>query len=305
VPIINLIENLNDYIGSKVPFGMDSGELVNLNLNIEQVSDSEADSIMLDAVKYLLKNQLKSGLEYKQKWEIGWKENLDAYIATKQELDLVPKYITKNNVFRVDGHFFRSSNPYFEIDFARLILLHTVTKYLNKSDTIVDIGCGSCHYTLWLAKKLQSLRFFALDWVQSSMKIADLISKDFSLDIKPIQFDMFNPKIIDFGSKNKIAISIGALEQLGTDFDNILLWYKESEFETIINIEPIVEFYDENIIFDFLAKEYVLKRNWLNGYLTKIQNLCNNGEVEIIEKRRVFGSKFHETYNVLVWRFIK
>jgi hypothetical protein len=284
---------------------MDSGELLNLNLNIERVSDSETNAIMLDAVKYILQNQLKSGSEYKKKWEIGWKENLDAYAFSKRELDLVPKYITKNNIFRFDGNYYRSSNPYFEIDFGRLILLHTLTKYLGNSDTIVDIGCGSCHYTLWLARRLQNHRFFALDWVQSSMEIADLISQDFSLDLTPVQFDMFNPKLIDFKTRNKIAISIGALEQLGTNFEKILRWYKESEFDTIINIEPIVEFYDETIIFDFLAKEYVLKRNWLNGLFTKLQSLCNNSEVEILEKRRIFGSKFHETYNVVVWRFIK
>jgi hypothetical protein len=259
----------------------------------------------VDAVKYLASNHKKSGQEYKQNWNIGWSENLDAYLESRQEISLIPKYITKNNTFRIKGAFYSSPNPLFEVDFARLIILDVLNRYLSKSKTVVDIGSGSCHYTLWLAKKFEGKTFFALDWVEPSFQIASHIAKDFSVDIRPERFDMFDPRFVDFGARDKLAISIGALEQLGTNFEKILTWFKALEFDTIINIEPIVEFYDDRTLYDFIAKEYVLKRNWLNGYFTRIRELSELGEIEILEQRRVFGSKYHETYNILVWRYVK
>ncbi len=303
--LLNLKTHMAELIGTQLPLGMEAVEFDNLDLRIEKLDTADSNSIMLDAVKYLVSDQVKSGTQYKPKWNDGWTENLESYLASKQEIDLIPKYITKNKVFRIKGEFYSSPNPFFEIDFARLILLNAITKYLGESNTIVDIGCGSCHYTLWLAKKFYEKTFYALDWVQPSLKIAGHLANDFAVDIRPQEFDMFNPRLIDFGSRSKIALSIGALEQLGDSFEDILDWFKLSDFDTIINIEPIVEFYDNQILFDFVAQQYVIKRNWLNGYFTRIKELAGLGEVEILEQRRIFGSKFHETYNLVIWRYKK
>lgn len=296
---------MDELIGSKIPLGINSNELQGFDLRINKLESIDANLIILDALKYLLADQKKSGQQYKQNWNVGWGENLEAYLESKQEIDLIPKYITKNSTFRIKGEFYSSPNPLFEVDFARLIILDTLSRYMNGSNTVVDIGSGSCHYTLWLAKKFDTKTFFALDWVNPSLQIAGHLARDFSVDIRPEKFDMFEPRFVDFGSKKKIAISIGALEQLGTDFEKILTWFKDLEFETIVNIEPIVEFYDDKILYDFIAKEYVIKRNWLNRYFARIKQLSEAGEVKILEQRRIFGSKFHETYNVLVWKYIK
>ena len=41
-------------------------------------------------------------------------------------------------------------------------------------------------------------------------------------------------------------------------------------------MRPIYEFYDLNEPFDFVAANYLKKRNWLNGYYNHLINLQNN-----------------------------
>lgn len=299
----NLVYHMESLLGCTVPSGFTVSSMRKVDLRVVKISQEHENRVILEELKYILSEVNKSGLSYKNNWQIGWEENLNSYLQTRRLSDLVPKYITKNNVFRIFGSFYTSPNPMFEVDFARLILLHLVNKYLAKSETIVDVGSGSCHYTIWLAQKFKDKTFYALDWVDSSFQIAEQASKDFEINLTAKKFDMFSPEQINFESHRKSVISIGAMEQLGTNFDKMLKWFKDSHFDTVINIEPIIEFYDDSLLYDFVAKEYVLKRNWLTGYYSKLKHLAEIGEIEILEKRRIFGSKFHETYNILVWKF--
>lgn len=295
---------MHKFIGSEKPLGLNQSELGNLNLRVERLNHEEELSAYCEAVKYLVKPKLKSGPQYKIKWEEGWSFNLEKYKKTKEINDLIPVYLKKNKIFRINGQYCKSPNVNFELDFARLIITHYVSKYLEPCQTIVDLGSGSCHYLYWLASRFTKKEFWSLDWAKASNDIALNLSKE-GLQIKSFNFNMFEPKTLDHERNNsKGLISIGSLEQIGTKFKPLVDWIKTERFQIILNIEPIYEFYNREILFDFLPSEYLLHRNWLRGYLPYLEKLERVGEIRILEKRRIFGSHFHETYNVIVWQFV-
>ncbi len=70
-----------------------------------------------------------------------------------------------------------------------------------------------------------------------------------------------------------------------------------------MHAEPLAELYDENSLIDCLALKYHRARGYLNGFLTRLTELAEEGRIEIIVKKRVpFGSHFHEGYSIVVWR---
>lgn len=47
--------------------------------------------------------------------------------------------------------------------------------------------------------------------------------------------------------------------------------------------------------------KYIVKRNWLRGYFSALRDLEKVGKIKIIQKRKTFGSFFHDGYTVTVW----
>ena len=70
-----------------------------------------------------------------------------------------------------------------------------------------------------------------------------------------------------------------------------------------VHLEPIYEYYNNENLFDTLAKNYHKKRNYLGKYLTDIKLLEKEGKAEILEEIRIgFGDRYHEAYSLLVWK---
>lgn len=299
---LDLATHFDQILGQSQPLGCSEEEIRALDLRLEPADAESKDRAFIFAIQYLLKDYEPSGPDYLQRWESGWGENKEAFSISESIEDLVPAYISKNKLFRFNGSFFSSPNPMFEIDFARVLVTHFVEKYLKDCEEIFDLGSGSCHYTYWLAKKFPEREYLALDWSLESNEIAKQLST-MGLPVQGHRFDMFEPNAFQTDSHRRGLLTVGALEQLGSNFDPILAWMEEMKFETIVNIEPIYELYNQALLFDFLPAQYLKKRNWLIGFLPKIEDLAATGKVQILEKRRIFGSQYHETYNAIVWRF--
>ncbi len=282
--------------------GISTEELKIFDLRVQRLDHRESQLAYIQAIKYLLGSTIPSGPQYLDRWEMGWGENFRALLETRDLSALIPRYLTKNKIFRIMGSYYSSPNPLFELDFARIIVFHFIKKYMSNINTIIDLGSGSCHYTWWLAEKMKLKSFLALDWSKQSNKIANTIG-DMGLSVSGRNFDMYNPMPMEETNKPRALLTIGSLEQLGLDFEPILNWIQASKFQVVLNIEPIYEFYDRNELFDFLPSEYILRRNWLRGFLPRLRALQVEKKVEILEERRIFGSLHHETYNILAWRF--
>lgn len=301
---VDLLKVLPDFLGvedsERIRFLAEYGSK---DLRVRRVTDDELKSLHEIVNEYLVSDVRKSGVEYKQKWEDGWEENFREYMESKDPIGLIPKYITKNKYFRISGGYYSAPNPMFEVDLAKLILDFYFNKYLKTSELIIDLGSGSNHYALHMAKKNSEKVFYALDWARSSNAIAEILGKDFGLNLHGRKFDMFHPELeIPENFYNASLYTIGSLEQLGEGFEKILNWILSNDFECVLNIEPIYEFYDQSSVFDRSAAEYLLKRNWLKDYYAALEALAKDGVIELLEQKRIFGSMYHETYNVIVWR---
>ncbi len=99
------------------------------------------------------------------------------------------------------------------------------------------------------------------------------------------------------------VLSVHALEQLSGNWGPLLDKLLEVKPKLCLHLEPILELYDESILFDFLAAKYHRRRNYLHGWLSRLRELEAAGRVQITEERRLgFGDRYHEAYSVLAWR---
>ena len=71
-----------------------------------------------------------------------------------------------------------------------------------------------------------------------------------------------------------------------------------------LHLEPVEEFYvDDESLFDYLGQKFHTARNYLQGWLSALEEHEKNGEVEILDARRLgFGDRYHEAYNVICWK---
>ena len=61
-----------------------------------------------------------------------------------------------------------------------------------------------------------------------------------------------------------------------------------------VHIEPIIEMYGKYGRFDDIAKEYHLKRDYLQNFYSRIKK-------PIFSYRTEFGNMYNEGYMVLIW----
>tara|TARA_Y100001978_G_scaffold31829_1_gene27512 strand:+ start:321 stop:1253 length:933 start_codon:yes stop_codon:yes gene_type:complete len=280
-------------------------------LNLIPITKEERDYCILEIHKKLFdENIIKSGPSRQKDWLRGWGENLDNFIKTNEPKDLIPKYYNKYKYIRFDSEFFKFENDNTELNTVRILANYIADIYLNKSKSIMEFGAGTCHHLYELSKILnKETNFFALDWSETTTKIAAILREKNHIDnIYSFKFDFFNPEWnndIKFPKANEsIVFSFAALEQVGKDFHKLFNFINEIiKPKYVVHLEPIGELLPEDELLPFLSKKYFLKRNYLNGYLNFLRSKAKNKDIEIeVESRMPFGSLFIEGYSLVVWR---
>jgi hypothetical protein len=72
------------------------------NLNFNYLNKKEYNNYLQKIIFSLLdKNIKRSGMSYKNKWEIGWDENYYKFKKSNNFYDLIPKYFFKEKVSRI------------------------------------------------------------------------------------------------------------------------------------------------------------------------------------------------------------
>lgn len=260
------------------------------NLKYKEIKNK--DDIILQILKSLDEGFSKTGDI--EKWEKGWKENLDRFSQTKDTEDLTPKYY-KINPLRLNGNFVFPKQDKFEIKFFNILLRYIAENYLYQYDKIYEFGTGSAHNLIKLCAIHPDKQYVGLDWAKSSQGIIEKLGME---NIKGVNFDMLSPPNYNI-DPNSVVLTVGALEQLGNNFKYILNYWIKQPVSLFVHIEPFIEMYEDNLL-DYLAKKFTLQRNYLNGYLTYLESLDN---IKIIRKHRIrFGSLYHEGWNLCMWR---
>lgn len=302
----NLIEQLFDKTLS-----FSSRKLINdLNLRYRFLSVSERDAHILEVINFLRKDITPAGSARKPAWEKGWGQNLDDFIKSDLDLnELLPYYYRKGkSIMRLKGNYIYPEDKYFESKFLKIIYSILSEHYLNKYTNIYELGAGPCHNIVGFAENLKNKVFYTTDWVAPSIEIAKLLETNknklgFSThSFKSSIFDFFKPDHNLQIPPNSVVLTFGSLEQIGKKFESLLDYFLFQDGVEFIHIEPFLECYEPNSLFDQLALLYSLKREYLDCYLERLRALSHNGLIEIKSTQKIIGSAFHDGWTMVSWR---
>ena len=271
------------------------------------LTGEDRDALLLQVLKRIDSNQLsRAGKGAQERWEKGWAENRDSFFEGGRELalaQLIPKYVRAGQPLRIDRRYVETADPNFELHWYRVFTLWLFQTYLADVNTVYEFGCGSGFNLAALAKLYPDKKYYGLDWAQASVDIADQLGKTYGWDMHGRLFDFFAP---DRGlriEENSAILTIGALEQTGTDYGAFMEYLLDSSPKICIHIEPIIEWYDENNLVDYAGIRFLQKRKYWSGFPKQLKELERKGQVEIVKsKRSYFGSLYVEGYSQLIWR---
>jgi hypothetical protein len=241
-------------------------------------------------------------------FEEGWGNNLEKLresAAEGFELALKPGYFRGSKFFRYNNELVVTDNLQLEYELfviARLCIFHT---WLTSAQTVCELGCGTCANLLLLSRVLPKAELIGFDWTMASGEIAKELSRKLNRPIFGRLLDMLEPDPMTVIPENAAILTIHAFEQLGRDFNKILELIIRSKPSIVVQYEPLFEFYDENNLLDHLALRYCKKRNYLEGYYSRLCQLEKENRVKIIAAWRPYlGGVLHES-SLLVWKPVR
>ncbi len=278
------------------------------DLRYQKLSAPELEENLLNILKKLDNNQFSQvGQQRQNIWESAWSEYLQNFNQQEFDLDaLIPRFISANQIVRLGQAYVRANTPNFELNFFRALRLYLFETYLADVDNIYEFGCGSGYNLIDLAHLYPQKNIYGLDWAKSSVEIATLIGQNKNLLVQGHHFDFFKPDYSLEIPSNSAVLTMCALEQIGSRHEEIIQFMLQKSPQICLNMEPIFELYDQDNLVDYMAIKYHSLRGYLSGYLPKLQELEQEGKVEILHTQRVyFGSLYHEGYSFVAWRPIR
>ncbi len=276
------------------------------NLKFCNISEDEKEKIKLFILKKVYGNELwVSGNKKRYIWERGWRQNLLLFKKNKNTDSLTPKFLGSKRYLRYEKSWIKPNNKNFEFDLIEVYRTHIFKKYFFNVKNIYEFGCGSAQHIVRLGELFPDKNIFGLDWAKSSIDILKNLSLKKNKNFKGILFDMFNPNNKKKIHNNSAFLTVGALEQLGKNFRPFLNYMLKKKPKVVVHFETMDEFYNENSLFDYLAKIYDRKRNYLSGYFEALKKLEKQKKIKIMRVKKIdFGSMMHDSYSTIVWRTV-
>jgi len=275
------------------------------DFSYEVIEGKKRDDLILDILKRIDSDkQIIGSEERKDIWYKGWEENLNRFNKSGCDIEaLIPNFIRKNQIIRYNGNYILPKNPLFELDYITIFRTWLFQKYFHDVRTIYEFGCGTGFNLVLIESLLKNKELHGLDFVQSSVDLVNKIGLSDNRNIKGHLFDMIKP---DFGfdlAEESAVFTFGAIEQLAGKFEDFLKFLLEKKPKIVIHVEPTVELYDENNLFDYLAIKFHKKRGYTENYLPRLRELDGLGKLKLIKvKRLFFGSLFMEGYMLFIWQ---
>jgi len=282
----------------------------NLNLRYRKLTDKEQETHIESYWKFLNAEVVPSGPGRKNVWQTGWQQNLDELrIKGINDATLLPHYYRQGKtVMRYMGEFILPEDGLFESKFLTILRKLIAYYFLNEHKNIYEFGSGSCHNILAFAQELENKNFYMTDWVYPTIEITESIERQkrflgiSSHNFKSQLFDFFKPDINFRLKSDSLVLTFGSMEQIGIEFSNLLDYFLNQKTQHFLHIEPFVELYDRAFEFDELAYLYSKKRNYLNGYLSALKNLEQDGLITIEYQKRIIGSGYHDAHTIVKWK---
>lgn len=237
-------------------------------------------------------------------WERGWGENL-ALIERDgvSEENLTPRYNRPKRYLRCEGRLLVCENPHLEHQLYRLARMLVFDVWLQPFAQITEIGCGSGQNVLALANTFPDKRIGGFDWTAASNRIVARIGQALGRDIEACRFDVTAPPGDLHLAPSTALLTVHALEQVGDRYDPFIDFVLRTRPSRVVNLEPLLELYDRDDLLDYLAWSYSVRRDYLQGYYTRLLQLEAEGRIEIEALHRTrLGGEIHEGNTLLVWR---
>ena len=280
-------------------------KIASFDFSYRPLTDIEYKHTVLDILKRLDGGGFtRAGKEGKPRWDKGWQENLDSFVKSNFDVDkLVPRYIRPEQPVRLRQQYVMPRDPCFELNWYSVFRQWLFETYAGAPSTIYEFGCGSGFNVAQLARMYPEKSIFGLDWTDASVNIVNRFASQFGWKTEGIKFDFFEPmQSLNF-EPNSLVLTIGALEQTGTQFRPFLDYLLAKGPALCVHIEPIAEWYDNSKLEDYLGYRFHTIRNYWQGYVGCLMDLAKEGKIEIIKsKRAYFGSLYIEGYSQLIWR---
>lgn len=293
-------------------FGVSVFEIPEKCLNVVKKSDfryteirgKERDNVLLRVLKTLNTPTVKvAGAHRKDDWEKGWAENLENFRASQSDIqELIPKFVKKKEAIRFHDDYIMPADDEFETNFVTFLRYYLFGKYFAGVSKVFEFGCGTGLNLVAVSELFPRMELVGLDWAEASCEIVDELAKKLQLNLRSSLFDMFSPDNSVKVDSNSVVFTIGAMEQIGTNFQLFLDFLLKKKPALCLNIEPLYELNDSNLLFDYLAMFYIEKRNYLRGYLEQLRKLEKQGVIKILDTRNTFGGLYHNAYSYVVWR---
>lgn len=278
--------------------------LRNTNTEYRPLTPEERDGHILRVLHRVeAPNARRSTEENIQAFETGWSENLE--LCRKNGLsreNLRPRYVRPYPCIRFQSDYIAPTNPFLAYDLLGVAVSEGFVRYFSDIESVCEFGCGTGQYLYEASQIYPELTLIGTDWTEASVGILALMAQQ-GIKISGQRFDMLQPNHSFKLPQHSAILTVGALEQLGPNFQLFLDYMIEQRPSIALHYEPIEDFYDPTQLVDYLGLRYHQCRGYLTGFLPALQKLETAGAIDILEARRMpFGDPFHESGSLIAWR---
>ena len=266
------------------------GALESAELGFRELTSVETEETVKTVFETLGSPKLPvSGKHRQPNWAAAWSDVLLRFKERDCDPEaLVPDYYQPLEIARFERRFVRPESARYELDFLNVFRLWLFQEFFGEAESVYEFGCGSGHNLAALAQVHPNKSLIGLDWAAPVQEIARLLRERRDWPINGRFFDLFDPDSEMGLESNSVAFTMGALEQIGTSFEPFLRFLLERKPALCVNVEPLIELYDERYLLDCLGAWYCRRRGYLSGYLARLRQLEKAGAVEI-------GAAWHRT----------
>ena len=208
-------------------------------------------------------NKLSFDIDFDRNWIVILQNIVD---NQKNDVtnSLKPIWFRDDKFYVIDKKFCTTNTEVLDWKYQLAIRNILFSKYLFDIDNVYDFGSGSGINIYLINQLFEKIKLHASDSSKVSVEILEELNTYLGIDVKYDMIDMKKEINIDV-EPNSAIITTSSLEQVGGDIDNFIDFVLQKKPKRVINIEPILEF-AENNEFDNLMKLYCEKRNYLKYY---------------------------------------
>jgi len=279
--------------------------LNNFNPEFEFLDQKTRDALILQIINHVNLPLETVGQHRLEKWEKGWYENFELLKKGKNVKDLIPKYHGKYDYTRWKGELIKGNTNYFDYYLLIVMIDSILHEYVgNKYNNLFEFGCGPSYHLLRFSEFNPNINLIGLDWTLASQNIIKEINTlGINDKIKGYNFNFYEPNYQIEIPESSAIFTVNALEQVGENYKDFINFLINKKPDLCLNFEPMPEILDKNSLVDQLCVMYSEKRNYLKGYLPYLQQLEQEGKIEIIDIKRLYGGSLYiEGSNVVIWK---